>query len=254
MDPDTFNSIYPVSSVTIFSQGSLVVKRECKLQSRPGQRRGTVKGLSRRSLFRMVFLVTESSTKFASILTLTYSNSIAPKSGKVTKSHLASLLQEMRRRWPRIAYCWWLEFQRNGSPHYHILLNIEPTDDDRHWLALNWSIIVSRETIAERKKIYRVHAHKKAWERIRKQDGAMRYMLKYASKAEQKDVPKGFEDVGRFWGANKAVKDGVTALKSFDCDEELLRKLVEIYKPTATDWPILPSILIPSFKEINDEV
>ena len=46
-----------------------------------------------------------------------------------------------------------------------------------------------------------------SFEPIREKDGARHYVVKYATKMEQKLVPPGFEHVGRFWGCSKGVSD-----------------------------------------------
>jgi hypothetical protein len=46
-----------------------------------------------------------------------------------------------------------------------------------------------------------------SFEPVRKEDGLKRYVVKYATKMEQKDVPPGFTHVGRFWGCSKGVAD-----------------------------------------------
>jgi hypothetical protein len=46
----------------------------------------------------------------------------------------------------------------------------------------------------------------KQWEVIKKTDGAVRYVAKYAKKQKQKEVPEGYQNVGRFWGTSPDVK------------------------------------------------
>lgn len=48
-----------------------------------------------------------------------------------------------------------------------------------------------------------------SWEKVRDIDGAKRYITKYAMKMEQKIVPDGFTQVGRFWGGSKGVLKSV---------------------------------------------
>jgi len=44
-----------------------------------------------------------------------------------------------------------------------------------------------------------------AWEVIEKPDGAARYVAKESYKTFQKQVPKAFQNVGRFWGTSRQV-------------------------------------------------
>jgi len=62
-------------------------------------------------------------------------------------------------------------------------------------------------------------------ERLRKQDGARRYAVKYAGKMKQKHVPKDFRNVGRFWGCSRAVVPAPEA--EVQCTEDDIRGLLE---------------------------
>lgn len=143
-------------------------------------------------------------------------------------------------------YCWFLEFQRRGAPHIHILLTLpEPDKLGRVEFALLWANIVAPPTREEKEKIFLVHAHavkgKTAWEAIREKDGAKKYALKYALKTYQKDVPETFQDVGRFWGTSRNVPPA--EIRRIPITEQELREILTKLDNPVAGWPILPKIV-----------
>lgn len=211
MEKKDFNLCYPIVKVKFYPGGTLEIVRKSKLKGkRKSGKREEVRYLSRRSLHRLAFLVGESAVEFKSILTLTYSSDF-PVSGLTVKQNWNRMRTYLSRLQGKFDYLWFLEFQKRGAPHLHVLLSFAPSEWTRHRVAVEWSLIVSRETIDTRRKVYKVHNHPNQWELIRKEDGAKRYALKYALKTEQKKVPVAFRDVGRFWGCSRSVKDTIPA-------------------------------------------
>lgn len=160
--------------------------------------------LSKASLARLVFLVQNTDTEFSSMVTLTYPADY-PQSGRVIKSHLNRFLSWVRARFC-VQYVWFLEFQRRGAPHFHVLLEGDMTpykeDVSRTW----YDAVGSGD-----------ERHLRAGtrtEKIRQAGGARNYAAKYGAKREQKVVPAQFRDVGRFWGASRGVK--ASPLKSIE--------------------------------------
>lgn len=170
------------------------------LADRPRGDRKAATRLSYRSLLNMVHKLRNCCVMFRSLLTLTYPADF-PNNGRLVKRHLDNFLKAFRRRYGRRPYAWFLEFQDRGAPHFHMLTDIEGFEIDREWLARTWARIVDGG-----EKCYRVHSHVKQWSVIRKEDGAVRYVAKYAKKQKQKIVPDGFESVGAFWGTSHDVK------------------------------------------------
>lgn len=109
--------------------------------------------------------------------------------------------------------------------------------------AREWAQIVSRETIDEtiEGKVYRVHAHPKAWEAVREKDGAKRYALKYSLKPHQKKVPKQYQDVGRFWGCSRDVRP--KPLATWEATEDGVRHYLERINHKLKDNEVLPRFL-----------
>jgi hypothetical protein len=120
-------------------------------------------------------------------LTLTYPSKF-PTDGPMVKRHLFAMLDVLTRR--NISGMWFLEFQKRGAPHF--------------WLFLTG--IIDKDLVS--KAWYRIvgsgdERHLRAGTRIgkiRKPYALAAYAAKYAAKWEQKIVPAGYRDVGRFWG------------------------------------------------------
>jgi len=163
--------------------------------------RGSITGFSCGSGIRMRRYLRECMAEYEHMVTLTYPEGY-PSDGAEVKNHLRRFLQEVRRWDDR--YCrqvgvpsgshssfWFLEFQRRGAPHFHIFLNRCPS---KEWVSSKWYGIVGSEDIR----------HFQAGTRTEKlksgRTGTISYASKYAAKLEQKSVPEGYENVGRFWG------------------------------------------------------
>lgn len=220
MSPQEFKENFPIVGYYLLS-GGIIIVRECNLDSlkelRTGKRQ-RVTNLSPRSLSRLAILATSTPTKFKSIITPTYGANFVLDGSKV-KYHLNYLLTKLKRNYGSFDYLWWLEFQARGAPHFHILTTLPaPTRIQRLKFAHLWADIVEpqnwqyeRVVWADGEACYKgeyqtnqacvaVHSHKTAWEAVRHEDGARRYVIKYATKLKQKTVPRSYRNVGRFWG------------------------------------------------------
>jgi len=164
--------------------------------------RGEVYELSDKSLKRLAFIANNTDVEFRSMVTLTYPGEF-PLDGALCKKHLRAILTAFKRRLGEsVAYLWFLEFQRRGAPHFHVLINVALTVEDhawqQSWLSDRWYKIVGsgdpNHLLAGTR-----------WENIREIEGARHYMVKYAAKTYQKEVPDGFTNVGRFWGTTRNI-------------------------------------------------
>jgi hypothetical protein len=182
---------------------------------RPRGDRERITRLTYRSLLNLVHKLRNCGVMFKSMLTLTYPEDF-PKDGRLVKKQLDRFLKAYRRRYGKRHYAWFLEFQDRGAPHFHMLTDVEGWEVDREWLASTWARIVDGGS-----KSYNVHRHVKQWEVIRKQDGAARYVAKYAKKHRQKIVPADYENVGAFWGTSHSVKAEAIGTLQMDAEEIL---------------------------------
>lgn len=160
--------------------------------------REPVKEFTKESRKRLAFVASNTPIDFLSMATLTYPK-LWPADGKEVKRHLKLFIQRCRRRWVPLEYLWFIEFQARGAPHFHILLSCKIRRRDREWTSETWYEIVDSGLSEHLFAGTRI-------ERIRKPNGARRYAVKYAFKMRQKNVPKDYRNIGRFWGHSKAVK------------------------------------------------
>lgn len=207
---------YPIVGMEFYTNG-LRIMRESKLDNKmPRGRRADIMELSKSSLSRLAFTAQNTNIELLSMLTLSYGR-IYPSDGVLLKKSLNRFLVFLKQRYHNLEYLWFLEFQKRGCPHLHILLSVEPPEFDRLVVADKWVAaameyaVVDREySMAEiidcRNKMTMVHAHKKAWEKLRSKNGAAGYVTKYATKTAQKQVPRRYHNVGRFWGNSRGVK------------------------------------------------
>lgn len=193
----------PVVAVAVYRSDVLVMRRGETVKSGPISKRGEIYEMSTDSLRRLAFLANNCDCDFRSMVTLTYPNEF-PEDGKIVKSHLADMLRSFKRKLgDHLTYIWFLEFQRRGAPHIHILLRVGLTNEEapelRRWLSERWYKIVGSGD-----DLHRLAGTN--WSNTRQEDGLRHYVVKYAFKTYQKEVPEGFRQVGRFWGASRDIK------------------------------------------------
>lgn len=256
------NSLYPVSGVDVYSR-ALVLKRF----SRQDQNfishthlRGKIERLSSRSRTNFVLTVMRSRISYVSLLTLSYGQNY-PRDGKEVKKDLNAFLVKLRREFGPVKYFWFMEFQERGAPHFHMGLNIgPPQDEDRRIVADCWCRIAEKydflyspvnwkksgpkkfsSGISTREAVRAVHEYHEQWQEIREFDGAIRYIIAYATKPHQKTVPPDYSNVGRFWYASKGSNPEVaTEFYGTDKDvKELLRELGRNFDK----WELLPRVI-----------
>lgn len=162
--------------------------------------RSVITEFSERSRRRLAFIAANTTIVFDAMITLTYPEHY-PHDGAIVKKHFRAMMQALRRRaGDRLSHLWFIEFQKRGAPHYHILTKgIHVDKDTRLWLAKRWYTICDSGDPKHARAGTRL-------ERIRKRNGAARYAVKYAYKMRQKRVPKEYRNVGRFWGHSSDVK------------------------------------------------
>lgn len=237
-----------------FGGGTIEVIRKGQAMGGGGGVRGKIQYLSSRARTKMLFTLSVTKVEFKSMITLTYP-AIHPTSGVVVKRHLNKFRVTFARAFGGSQF-WFLEFQRRGAPHFHLLSTVaHPSELHRATMAELWvnaqSLlygptvvdIVSRETIDLRYTCYQVHRHKKAWEELRSKDGAIKYTAKYALKTYQKAVPAQFQDVGRFWGCSQDVRKNVREPVDIEVDSDGLMALLKAEEHSVSGWDYYPKYL-----------
>lgn len=171
-------------------QRDIRVRRSYRLTGKPklgGGIRKSVTKFTNASKRRLMFTA-RNFPGLEIMLTLTYPANF-PLDGRLVKTHWRRFRQWMIRNGADTGL-WVLEFQKRGAPHFHIFIR-EPLDKDA--VSNAWYKIVNS----------RDPKHLVAGTRIetfRYPPALGSYVMKYAAKMEQKDVPAEFENVGRFWG------------------------------------------------------
>ncbi len=189
---------------------------------------------SRSRLALMAHELTAQGIKPKFMNTLTYPGdwrSVAPD-GRAVKRHMKAYEKRLKRYFGRLGMgvcaLWFLEFQKRGAPHVHLMLwgdTLELSENQYRRAQVDlremWAQIVNHSDPVHRERGRRRGV---GFERSKK--GHFGYAVKYATKMKQKEVPEGFENVGRFWGYWK-YKKPVPDVYSIDVDYQQLVSLYE---------------------------
>ena len=202
--------IGPVVAVEVYNS-DLVVIRKGWAPNSVRETRSEIKEFSKASRQRLAFIASNTDVRFTTMLTLTYPKEF-PSDGKTVKRNLNTFLTYLKRYVTSLDYLWFLEFQKRGAPHIHLLLRgMRVSRETQDWVSSTWYRICATGDEKHLRAGTRL-------ERVRKQDGARRYVLKYAYKMIQKVVPEGYRNVGRFWGHSRGVKPTLRA--TLQCTED----------------------------------
>lgn len=194
----------PVVGIELYRNDAVVIRSPGNAQS-VETTRTEIKEFSKASRHRLAFVAANTDIDFTSLITLTYPRAF-PNDGKDVKRNLNTFLVALRRKVKTLEYLWFLEFQKRGAPHIHILVRgMRVHRATQNWLSETWYKICATGDILHLRAGTRL-------ELIRKPDGARHYAVKYAHKTYQKKVPKRYRNVGRFWGHSKAVKPVVQSI------------------------------------------
>lgn len=223
-------TVGPVVAVAVYRNDVLVMRRGEPFSPSHLPTRGDIMKLSDASMARLAFVANNADVDFRSMITLTYPNEF-PCDGRIVKRHLHVFLTRVQRHCGKVVYLWFLEFQKRGAPHFHILLTLGLPEDKRdreleyQWLSYTWYKVVGSED----------DDHLLAgtrWEDLHDEEGGRHYVVKYSQKTYQKLVPEGFRSVGRFWGCTRSLT--VTPILIKTADENEIRQCLP-------DWPYLGS-------------
>jgi hypothetical protein len=213
---------HPIGNVVAVDlyERDAVVRRNGHAPPPADRTRGEVTEFSEESRRRLAFVANNTAVEFRTLITLTYPRNY-PHDGRTVKRHLRAFLQSWRRWTVGASYLWFLEFQRRGAPHVHVLtdypLPSRRTDKKnvQRWVSQRWYDICNSGDPKHLVAGTRI-------ERLRNRDNPGAYAVKYASKMEQKHVPKDYRNVGRFWGHTQDVKP--EPIFHVPCTEEDIRE------------------------------
>lgn len=182
--------------------------------------------------------------------------------GRIFKAQLKAFRKRLERFLARLGIAswsvlWFLEFQKRGAPHVHLLVfgcsMPEPVRRAlRSWCGRAWSSVVGNPDPVELSK------HQRAGTQVaRMKKKHFGYAKKYASKMEQKEVPDDFRHVGRFWGCwNYSTPESVVLdvdYSRLNSDESAwVRRLVS--QVLATVYPHSPEFVATRINKMENAV
>jgi len=192
---------------------------------------------SRAARKRLSFTVSNTETVIVGMIVLTWK--IAPMDGKIVKRQLGDLFDALRRQIGKaIEWLWWLEFQKRGAPHIHILTAGSVHDDFqtvRRWRRRKWRNIYTGQIVdwlgqkwlkiikADKCEASQKFTRGGIWEKFDKPDGAARYCAKDAWKPHQTKVPEQYQNVGAWWHRSRGFKSP-ELLAELHADEYAIRR------------------------------
>lgn len=146
------------------------------------------------------FMFTSASRGMTTAVTLTYPEELQPQLNfnRINRDREVFIKALKREYGNNIRYVWLKEFQANGSPHYHMMIECpDATIQDQDWFIRSaWYDIVDSGLIK--------HFYNGVYcDSIRSQQGYATYLATYLAKMDQKTAPDWFGKVGRFWGGSR---------------------------------------------------
>ena len=217
------------------SDARSVIRYE-KVTNRGGIR-SVVREFSTKSRVRMAWILSNTVLNFTYMSTLTYGE-FFPKDNKTINKHRERILSVVRRYYDKmfgtswkiedsVGYFWFLEFQKRGAVHLHILLS-HYVDGDAVlscWLRCNKEL---KNNLSE---VRYVHSRLSndgypfIMQYSGDDGGLKRYGIKYSLKMYQKVPPEWFN--GRFYGYSKNIKIEVRSTILNISEEDLRGMLLE---------------------------
>lgn len=231
MTPKTlYLNIGKVTSIEIYKQ-DVVVKRDGTPSRKDPPPRGEILQWSKKSRQRLAFVATNTDVTFRTMITLTYPLEY-PSNGQTVKKHLNAFLMWLKRETNGISYLWFLEFQKRGAPHFHILIDYPMPRTQLEQKALRFRVSATWYRLVGSGDEKHLAAGCRT-ERIRTENGARNYCVKYTFKMSQKTVPADYRNVGRLWGCSRDVVP--VCRQEVQCTEDDVRSILESwrYRPDA---------------------
>jgi hypothetical protein len=156
------------------------------------KQRGQIKNLSYGSTKRARHILRNLPNEMTHEIGLTYPRQF-PKDGAVVKTHLHKMM--LRFNYRGIRTFWFMEFQKRGACHFHLIVDKEIDEDE---LKRIWYEIVGSGDMRHRE-------HGAHISPIRNTDSFKKYLSSYLTKEEQKKVPYFYHNAGRFWGYSRSL-------------------------------------------------
>lgn len=201
----------------------------------------------------MLFMLRNTNVIFSSMYCLCYP-AVWPNDGRAVKADLNRWLTWFRRKVPGVPYFWFLEFQRRGAPHIHIYLAVRAAQLPQNAMGAAWAGFIAGDDQDTYQKVFSVHAHPKQLQDFKTRDGSIRYAAKYALKTRQKSVPTAYQNVGRFWGASRAVKQAVPEGDIVLLDDRSIEEHLYSIGHRAAKFDVLPKIIFGAFESEDSNV
>lgn len=195
--------------VEVYNHDAKIIRIDEEGKKRPrkgGGLRKTISKFSKKSAKNLKFHMNNSKVKFSNMITLTYPSEYS-NNGTEIKYHLNRFTKFLKSK--DCQYTWVIEFQKRGAPHFHLITD---THIDKNEVSKVWYEIVNSGD----------EKHLQAGTRCEKlrlgRVGAKSYVRKYINKAEQKEVPEDYKNVGRFWGhSDTTYEKEVINIDQEDC-------------------------------------
>lgn len=185
-------------------------KRDDKLQGKP--KGSKIREYTPRTAVRLNLHLTEFSEKYKHEITVTYPAEF-PTDGLIVRKHRHELLRRLKRHGVK-NYTTCLEFQERGAPHIHVL--VDKWVNFRKLKNMWFKIVGSGDPL-----------HLEAGTSINDIQDITKtrmYMSAYARKKDQKEVPEGYENVGKWWTSNDSAKPHEIESCEYDTQREMHRE------------------------------
>lgn len=189
--------------------------------------RGSITELTYPAIQRMRLALEDTADLWKVYAVLTYPSEF-PWDGRVFRKHRNTLLTWLRDKGIK-EYFWGLEFQERGAPHINLLL---PCRVDLEAISREWFNIVGSNDPNHLKTGVDLSP-------VKDKDRLVSYLIGYFTKDKQKEVPGGFENVGRFWGCHRYKKPENVFTRRFNSQEEMLdylRPVVDHHESNLAAW------------------
>lgn len=165
--------------------------------------RGNVRGFSKQSRLRLLYLIggIRKDAHLPNFVTLTYPSEFPTV--ERSKRDLKIFLQRLNRKFPEAGYIWKLEPQERSAPHFHLLVWGVSTRILFQWVSANWYEIAGNgDKNALLFLLGALRDSKPCVSQVRSWRGVWAYASKYLGKTFE---VSGWANqwTGRFWGVGK---------------------------------------------------